>query len=275
MVDAKKKNPYAPSVIKLRFAIANSSKYLAIPASYSESINAIIGVSADVSQPELPALLRAWEHYSKDNNVDRRIRHIITGNLLQAFNDGKGKLVSYTTLDGQVKKGILLPEHWEDSEEVQGKVIVPVLKALSLIQSLVQGKNIVTNNGVALIRTGNHFKIIVPASRARGGDVYLDRQILALVEKNNFEKVSDKMVAMLPEDHIGKLVELLQVNHGSSITIPSSDIKYLKTESIQYNNRKPIELPPPEQATARQPATIRLLELEAEALVLELELLAA
>jgi hypothetical protein len=275
MIDAKKKNPYAPSVIKLRFAIANSSKYLAIPASYSESINAIIGVSTDVSQPDQPSLLRTWENYTKDNNVDRRIRHIITGNLLQAFSDGKGKLVSYTTLDNQVKKGILLPEHWEAGEEVQDKVIVPILKALPLIQSLVQGKNIVTNNGVALIRTGNHFKIIVPASRAKGGDVYLDKQILPLVEKNNFEKVSDKMVAMLPEGNIAKFVELLQVNHGSSITIHSSEIKYLKTDISQYRNRKPIELPLPEKATVRPRATIRLLELEAEALVLELELLAA
>jgi hypothetical protein len=275
MIDLKKKNPYAPSVIKLRFAIANSSKYLAIPASYSESINAIIGVSADVSQPDQPSLLRTWENYTKDNNVDRRIRHIITGNLLQAFNDGKGKLVSYTTLEGQVKKGILLPEHWEAGEEVQDKVIVPVLKALPLIQSLVQGKNITTNNGVSLIRTGNYFKIIVPASRAKGGDVYLDKHILALVENNNFEKVSDKMAAMLPQTEIAQFVELLQRNHGSSITIHSSDVKHLKTDNIPHSSRKPIELPPPEQATVRQPSKIRLLELEAEALVLELELLAA
>jgi len=275
MIDAKKKNPYAPSQIKLRFAIANSSKYIAIPASYSESINAIIGVSTDVGQPELPTLLRAWESYTKDNNVDRRIRHIITGNLLQAFSDGKGKLVSYTTQDGQVKKGILLPEHWEAGEEIQDKIIVPILKALPLIQSLVEGKNITTNNNVSFIRTGNYFKIIVPASRARGGDVYLDKQILALVEKNNFEKVADKMVALLPEGNIEKLVELLQVNHGSSLTIHSSDSKYLKTESVPYRNRKPIELPPPEEIITWKAATIRLLELEAEALVLELELLAA
>jgi len=275
MIDSRKKNPYAPSVIKLRYAIANSSKYLAIPASYSETINAIIGVSADVNQPPLPALLRTWETYTKDNNVDRRIRHIITGNLLQAFGDGKGKLVSYTTLDGQTKKGILLPDHWAAGEEVQDQVIVPVLKALPIIQSLVEGKNITTNNSVSFIRTGDYFKIIVPASRARGGDIYLDKDILPLVENNNFEKVSDKMVAKLPETNIGRFVELLQKNHGSSITIHSSEIKNLKTDISRLNNRKPIELPPPEEKATSQPARIRLLELEAQALTLELELLAA
>lgn len=95
VIDRKKKNPYAPSAIKLRIAIANSSKYLAIPASYSEDIMAIIGASADVSQPSLNVLLHEWEKYTKENNTDRRIRHIITGNLLQAFSDFKrqtGKL---------------------------------------------------------------------------------------------------------------------------------------------------------------------------------------
>ena len=126
-----------------------------------------------------------------------------------------------------------------------------------------------------MIRTGDNFKIIVPASRAKGGDVYLDKQILTLVEKNNFEKVSDKMVAMLPENNIDKFIELLQVNYGSSITVHSSDTRNLKTESSSSSNRKPIELPPPEEEPARQPGIIRLLELEAAALTLELELLAA
>src|SRR5512138_398296 len=93
-IDSKKKNPYAPSAIKVRFAIANSSKYLAIPASYSEEIMAVIGASADIPQPEMKELLNEWDLYTKDNHVDRRIRHIITGNLLQAFSDFKGKLVS-------------------------------------------------------------------------------------------------------------------------------------------------------------------------------------
>ncbi|MBL7724218.1 MAG: strawberry notch C-terminal domain-containing protein, partial [Chitinophagaceae bacterium] len=94
VIDKKKKNPFAPSAIKLRFAIANSSKYLAIPASYSDDIMAIIGASADIEQPSIDELLKEWEDYTKQNYVDRRVRHIITGNLLQAFSDFKGKLVS-------------------------------------------------------------------------------------------------------------------------------------------------------------------------------------
>src|SRR6185437_13290927 len=126
-IDGKKKNPYVPSQIKLRFAIANSSKYLAVPASYSTDIMAIIGASAAKGQPaDRTSLLTEWETYVRETNVDRKIRHIITGNLLQAFSGFKGKLVSYTTLDGQVKKGILLPEYWDPGEQVADNVTVPI-----------------------------------------------------------------------------------------------------------------------------------------------------
>lgn len=225
VIDKKKKNPYAPSAIKLRIAIANSSKYLAIPASYSEDIMTIIGASADISQPSMNVLLHEWEKYTKENNTDRRIRHIITGNLLQAFSDFKGKLVSYTTIKQETKKGILMPENWNSGEQVQDKVVVPILKAAPIVKSLVQNSQIITNNGLSFFRTGNHFKLIISASRARGGDIYLDKNILELVEKTNFEKVSDKMVAMLPEKNIDKLLEILQTTHGCSITIHSSDQK--------------------------------------------------
>ena len=272
VIDFKKKNPYAPSGIKLRFAIANSSKYLAIPASYSEDIMAIIGSSIDVAGHSLPTLLNSWEEYTKQNNVDRRIRHVITGNLLQAFSDFKGKLVSYTTNEGETKKGILMPENWNPTEQVQDKVVVPLLKALPLIKSLTSHSSIVTNNGLSFFRYGDYYKLIIAASRSRGGDIYLDGQILELVEKNNFEKVADKMVALLPYQNIDKAIQVLQNNHSLSVTIHSYQLKDIKTDGQRFNNRKKIELPSEEEEPVNN---ILLLELEAEALALELELLAA
>ena len=272
-IDRRKKNPYAPSLIKLRFAIANSSKYFAIPASYSEEVMAIIGASADMRQPDKETLLDQWESYTSQNNVDRKIRHIITGNLLQAFSDFKGKLVSYTTIDGKTLKGILMPENWNPGEQVQDKVVVPIIKALPLLKSLVNGHHIITNNGISFFRQGSYYKVIVPGSRAKGGDIYLDKRLLELVEKNNFEKVSDKMVAMLPELSIAAFVEILQNNHGCAVTLNSAQFREVEKNSIRYSSRRKVELPPPQD----EPDTnsISLLELEAEALALELELLAA
>jgi hypothetical protein len=79
------------------------------------------------------------------------------------------------------------------------------------------------------------------------------------------------MVAMLPVQNIDKAVELLQINHSLSVTIHSYQLKDLK-DSGKYSNRKKIELPDDEEETVNN---VILLELEAEALALELELLAA
>ena len=116
------------------------------------------------------------------------------------------------------------------------------------------------------------------ASRSKGGDIYLDKQILEVVERNNFEKVSDKMAAMVEERNIGKLVEILQTNHSCAVTINSAQLKYLGNDSLTYSTRKKIDIPGPvpDMPTAGKHSNIiSLLELEAEALVLELELLAA
>jgi phage N-6-adenine-methyltransferase len=271
-IDRKKKNPYAASAIKLRFAIASSSKYLSVPASYSEDVMSVIGASADTEQPQGAQLFNRWDKYIQDNNVDRRIRHIITGNLLQAFSDQKGKLVSYTTLDSRVKKGILLPENWNPGEEVKDSVVVPIIKALPLIKSIVQNGHIVTNNGISFFRSGDDYKIVVPASRSRGGDIYLDKQLLELVEGHNFEKTADKMVAKVSSGNINGVIEILQTRHNISVTVAASQLKDLTEAKVIYTDRKKIELPPAEEPAAK---LISLLELEAEALSLELELLAA
>ena len=170
-----------------------------------------------------------------------------------------------------------MPENWNPGDEVQDKVVVPIIKALPLIKSLVNGGHIVTNNGVSFFRQGNYYKIIVAASRAKGGDIYLDKQILEVVENNNFEKTSDKMYAIVEEGNIGKLVEILQTNHSCAITVNAAQFRSVATETQRYSTRKKIDIPAPmpDAPVVEQSNTISLLELEAEALALELELLAA
>ena len=273
-IDKKKKNPYAPSTIKLRFAIANSNKYIAIPASYNTDIMAIKGESVSIYDKGIAETYTEWETAVKTGTVDRKIRHIITGNLLQAFSDYKGKLVSYTTIDGTTKKGILMPDNWIPKEETNGKVNVPIGKALKVVASLTVGNSIYTNNGVSLIRQSNNYKIIVPASRQKGGVFYLDTDILPLVENKKFEKLADKMVALMSLNNISKLVDILQNKHGSNVTLSASQFDIIKKDLPHHKSSERKPLPKAEIIHEEfiEPATNEL-ELEAMALELELELL--
>jgi predicted RNA methylase len=269
IIDKKKKNPYAPSAMRLRFAIASSNKYIAIPASYAQDIRAIIGASVGLPHLEKEALLAKWEASIKESTVDRKIRHIITGNVLQAFSAYKGKLVSYTTVDGKIKKGILMPEYWELGNEVQQKTVVPISRAMKVIRSMTSGSSITTNNLVSIFKqSGAAYKILVSSARSRGGDVYLDPDILEIVDRKNFEKISDKMTAIVHKDNIDRLVEILQEKFNDSISLNQSQYELIKSEipkKIQRPQFKAVMLP-------KQPQ-VNELELEAMALELELELL--
>ena len=270
IIDKKKKNPYAPSSMRLRFALASSNKYIAIPASYSQDVRAIIGASVALPHLEKEALLAKWESSIKESTVDRKIRHIITGNVLQAFSAYKGKLVSYTTIDGGIRKGILMPEYWEPGNDVQQKTVVPVSRAMKIIRSLTTGASITTKNGVSIFKQPGKFKIVVSAARSKGGDTFLDPDLLTLVDNNNFEKVSDRMTATVSEDRIVDFVQILQEKFNDSVSLSPSQYDLIKGEIPKKEPRsRPVVVMLPKQS----PSEVEQLELEAMALELELELL--
>lgn len=274
VIDEKKKNPYASSSVRLRLAIAGSQKYVAIPASYTKDINAIIGVSSGISSQSITDTLNEWETSIQANSTDRAVRHIITGNLLQAFSDFRGKLVSYTTMNKEIKKGILMPEHWEPKEAVKDRVIVPISKAKVIIRSLSTGSMISTKSNISIFRQPDSFKIVVPSSKKQGGAVFLDEDILKLVQGNNFQKIGDKMAANLDIEMIDKLVNLLQEKHSASISLTDEQFQMIRdNEDAPERSRKLKMLPPVREKVRKLTKPNNALKLKAKALKLKLQLL--
>jgi len=272
VVDKKRKNPFTPNALRLRFALANGYKYIVLAGSQTEIIHKIISTSIDISQPNRHELLDFWETTIKESIADRKIRHIVTGNVLQAFGEYHGKLVSYTTLDGETKKGILMSEYWEPQAEGKQEIIVPLSRAIKVIRSITVGSAITTNAGISIFRTSSHFKIMVAAARSKGGDIYLDEDILKLVNRNIFEKVSDKMTALLELDSIDRLVKILEEKHGDAIALNQSQYEMIP-KSAKKRERPPLSKPIPTIPTNTTIEITDQLELEALALELELQLL--
>ncbi len=271
IIDRKKKNPFAPSNVRLRFAIANSNKYIAIPASYTQDINSIRGVSHDVEQPDRQTLLTNWEISIKESNKDRTIRYVITGNILQAFASFTGKLVSYTTIDGETLKGILMPEYWE-VEEFEDTISVPIERAYKIIASLVRNNGITSQNGISIFNQGELYRIIVPGSKAKGGDVFLDADILKLVSKNNFERTGDKMTAYLPAENLKSFLAIVQEKFNDSLEITSDQFKRIRNENKTKTTRKPIKLLNASEVEEEEELILLAMSVEV-ALKLELELM--
>lgn len=116
-----------------------------------------------------------------------------------------------------MKKGILIPENCNPGNEVQQKVEVPISRALKIIRSLGNGQKITTSNNISIFKQHDKFKIIVLSSKQRAGDVYLDEDILNLVDGHNFEKVSDRMAATLNENKIDDFISILQEKFNASV----------------------------------------------------------
>ena len=140
---------------------------------------------------------------------------------------------------------------------------------MPIIKSISSG-SVITSGHISIQRYGDGFRIYVPASKTKGGDVYLHPELLKLVNNGNFEKASDKMVAVFPFERLEEVALILQDRFGVTVELSEQQFSTLKPDKRSDNfKKKPIELPPPEEDV---PDDLYILELEAEALKLMLEL---
>ncbi|MEO6833685.1 MAG: hypothetical protein ABI378_13750, partial [Chitinophagaceae bacterium] len=220
-IDRRKANPFAPSAVKLRFAIANGMKYLELPASMHLQISPILSASYSLRANQND-LHDTWEDAVANSQAARKKRYIITGNLLQALGTFKGRLIDYTTLAGGNEKGLLMPESWNPDEKGSGgdKVSVPISKAGDIIRSMQSGANIKCSNGLIIAREyGQRYKLYVPASKQGGGGIYMDRDLHELVSNGIWEKQSDKMVSYVEASKINDFLSLIGTKHPGTVPV--------------------------------------------------------
>ncbi|MBS1616227.1 MAG: strawberry notch family protein [Bacteroidetes bacterium] len=278
VIDRRKANPFAPSAVKLRFAIANGMKYLELPASMHEQISPIMAASIHTRQPHSEeALLQSWTDAVSGSQAARKKRYIITGNLLQALGNFKGRLIDYTTLNGGNEKGLLMPESWNPDEKGSGgdKVSVPLSKASDIIRSMQPGNNVKCSNGLIIAREySQRFKLYVPASRQGGGDIYLDRDVMELVQNNIWEKQSDKMVTYVPVSGIDAFLTLMGEKHPGTVPVARHMMASVNVsnqssgEGRRHYSIKPPAPAPSEETVAKAKAN----DVKVRALALELEM---
>ncbi|MFY9308105.1 MAG: strawberry notch C-terminal domain-containing protein [Bacteroidia bacterium] len=280
-IDYERKNPYAPSAVGFKFALSDSNKYIELVASgeTGQMLNQIMGASVRLSPSDGEIFLKDWDEITKTSNVNRKVRYIVTGNLLQAFTDSKGKLISYTTKKkGEVLKGILYPENYDPNLSANShKVNVPIIAAAKLVKSVAVGVIITTTNGISITRNQQgKYVIMVAGTKKKGGFLFLDTEVLSLVEGNNFEKISDTMRAFVDARNIDNVLKLLQDKHNTSVSINANLYESIKSDidKVKKNNSAKDTIlfvkPKPIQEELNIESE---LELEAMALELELELL--
>lgn len=170
---------------------------------------------------------------------DRTTGRIITGNMLEALADNSsiGHLISYTTDDGKVKQGILVPDS-VSTAEITGNM--PIAKAYDWFTKKTSGTELVSTDGALRLTKnfGSMYTLFVPASKKEGGKYYLNQDLLDLVHGRNFQSKGKNFWATFDAE---KLKDVLNVLNGMGVEVKTpndyseSGTHFREDRGLQYS----------------------------------------
>ena len=183
-----------------------------------------------------------WD--SKVPTKTRQTRHIITGNLLQALVDTekgektKGNLISFSTIDGNTRQGILMSENFKPTDL---RSSVPLRSRLKQIQD---GKTIVSENGdvqIEKISFGwehrGDYELRVPKSKQRGGIYTMNPALLKIIDGKNFVNKGNNMVGYVTPENLAKVVDMLSRAPFNLTVLEESKLTEVDTEEKERRYR--------------------------------------
>lgn len=161
--------------------------------------------------------LNNWDRLT--SNESRKDGYIVTGNLMQALVDSKdqglgGQLVKYTTDTGEVKTGILMPDHFDPKGLTTDAPINSVSEKFELSSWHGGIDEVTSSDGEVKVKRidnnrGNFYELRVPKSKAKGGKYFLDKDLLKLVNGNNFETRGNNMLAEFKPEQLKPVLDRL------------------------------------------------------------------
>lgn len=202
---------YSPSSSTAVFATLDGRRKVEIPLNQEKAFDSI-----RMNTMMQPTFLKDINVDSWDSHVPTQTRkksYVVTGNLLQALVDTKksvnvkGYLVSYSTIEGDTKQGILLSDSFKPENLTTS---APISSRLIQIQ---QGETVVSEDKRVVVerntgwRTGYALK--VPRSKKQGGEFFEDNKLRSLADNKEFTTRGNYMVADISSDNLPEALDRL------------------------------------------------------------------
>lgn len=223
---------YSPSSSTAIFATLDGRRKVEIPLNQEKAFNSIR--MNTMMQPT----------YLKDLNVDtwdsyvptqtRKKAYIVTGNLLQALVDTKksenvkGYLVSYSTIEGDTKQGILMSDNFKPENLTTS---APISSRLIQIQ---QGETVISEDKRVIVEknTGwrSGYALKVHKSKKQGGEFFEDNKLRSLADNKEFTTRGNYMVADISSDNLSKVLDRLS---KMGVTV-SKKAKLENSEDVRF-----------------------------------------
>lgn len=208
-----------PSTTTAIYATLDGRRKVEIPLSKSEMLTSIVAQTRMNLEEVNKVNLDNWDEQIPDTK--RKKAYIVTGNILQAMATVSGQLVSYSTIDGTMQQGILLPDSFKPGD---AKKRVPITEAQQDIEDCVKVSD--ATNTIELERKSRwdeHFYLRVPMSKTKGGKFFLDKELRRLSSNGDFFQKGNKMEAGIPMKSLKKTLKLLSDKFEMSIEVKALD----------------------------------------------------
>lgn len=202
---------YSPSSSTAVFATLDGRRKVEIPLNQGKAFDSI-----RMNTMMQPTFLKDLNVDSWDSHVPTQTRkksYVVTGNLLQALVDTKksvnvkGYLVSYSTIEGDTKQGILLSDSFKPENLTTSAPISSRLIQIQQGETVVsEDKRVVVERNTGL-RTGYALK--VPRSKKQGGEFFEDNKLRSLADNKEFTTRGNYMVADISSDNLPEALDRL------------------------------------------------------------------
>ena len=231
LIDIKITDNYSPNASSVSFATLDGRRKITFPIAGKVgsgenkvdiigSIDRMTKQAAGMGDNHIKVLnqdLNNWDRLT--SNESRKDGYIVTGNLMQALVDSKdhglgGQLVKYTTDTGEVKTGILMPDRFDPKGLTTDAPINSVADKFELSSWHGGIDEVTSSDGEVKVKRidnyrGNYYELRVPKSKAKGGKYFLDKDLLKLVNGNNFETRGNNMLAEFKPEQLKPVLDRL------------------------------------------------------------------
>lgn len=222
---------FSPSSSTAVFAVLDGRRKVEIPFTQEKAFSNIR--MNTMMQPTLLKDVNMENWDSRAPKKTRRKAYIVTGNLLQALVDTqksfmRGYLVSYSTMDGDTRQGILMSDNFKPDDLKSSAPFNTKISAVRSGEPVTSEDKRVTVEKNTGWRTGYSLK--VPKSRKTGGEFFEDKKLRSLVSRNEFETKGAYMVANFEEENLEKVMKRLS---DMGVTV-SQKAKLENSEGVRY-----------------------------------------
>ena len=231
LIDIKITDNFSPNASSVSFATLDGRRKITFPiagkvgvgdnkADVISAIDNMTKQAAGMGDSHLRVLNQNFDNWDRlTSNESRKNGYIVTGNLMQALVDSKdqglgGQLVKYTTDTGEVKTGILMPDRFDPKDLTTDAPINSVADKFELSSWHGGIDEVTSSDGEVKVKRidnnrGNYYELRVPKSKAKGGKYFLDKDLLKLVDGNNFETRGNNMLAEFKPEQLKSVLDRL------------------------------------------------------------------